>query len=186
MALPSSFTGYSTIQNNYNRLAGVQPTSALQGPTGYDPIQYSQPVNTLRQQRDVININTDGGNSQSRVDSRANRMAEDAMGNLQAQGRFMSLIEPNRIAGLDQYQLTPREQANYRTLNNAGYSQGYSLANAGSGVGSGVRYNSPEGQFIQDIYNRNTRDQAANNALIGYNPSSALEQSYQRLFNRLG
>lgn len=186
MALPSSFTGYSTIQNNYDRLAGVQPMNALQGPTGYDPIQYNRPVDTLRQQRDVININTNGGTPQSRIDSRANRMAEDATSRLYAQGQFNSLIEPNRIAGLDQYRLTPREQANYRTLNNSGYSQGYSLANAGSGVGSGVRYNSPEGQFIQDIYNRNTRDQAASNALTGYTPSSALEQSYQRLFNRLG
>lgn len=186
MALPNSLGSYSTLQGNYNRLAGVQPTSAISQPSGYDPIQYNQPVQQLRQNRDVININTNGGNtSQDRINRQATRLAEQQAAQLRSTGEFMKMLEPQRIQAMNSYTLTPYEQGNFNRLRSVGYSDAYAFANAGSGAGASNRPNSIEGRWIQGAFDRDQRDQQVRNSITGYTPSNALEQSYQRLLGRI-
>lgn len=185
MASPSIFNQYSTVQNTYDRVMGSRPTAALSGPSNYDPIQYSQPANSLRRNADVININTNGGNSQSRIDTLSNRQAEQAAAQLQAGGDFLRLTEPQRIQAANQYRLTPYEQNNFNRLRMAGYSDGYAFNNAGSGAGASYRPNSIEGRTIQGAFDRDQRDARISQTLRRYTPSNALEESYNRLFNRL-
>lgn len=188
MAFANSFTPYGTLEANYNRLAGVQPTTALQGPTGYDPIQYSQPVTNLRQNRDVININTQGnGNSQSRLQNQANRVAErqaaQVLGNWQAQGMINQGLEGARNAYINNYRLTPQERQNINRLTGQGYSTGFAFNNRGTQFASNA--NQAEGRILQENYDQQNAQSGAYNAATGYNYNpSSLEQSYQRLLGR--
>lgn len=164
---------YAAVQNSYQQMMG-------------GPIQYNVPLSNLRQNSVVPNINPQGTLSpEDRIERDATRVAERGITNLMAQGRTMELLDPYRAQGLADYQLTPYEQNNYRKLQQAGYSQDYSLANAGSGAGASYRPNTIEGQFIQGSFDRDQRDRDARWALTGYQPSSQVQRAYQNLLNRI-
>lgn len=186
MATPYSLTPYSTLQANYDRLAGVQPMAAARGPGNYDPIQYSQPIASLRQGGDSLTINTQGtATPQERIDGRANRIAEDQASKYLAYGKTQQLLEPNRIAAINSYQLPGAFKDNYNKLKNIGYSNQYALANAETGAGSDFGANSSQFRMTQGAFDRDQMARSQMNTLYGYTPSNTLEQSYQRLLGRL-
>jgi len=187
MATVSAYTPYGTLEANYNRLAGVQPTTSLQAPTGYDPIQYSQPVTNLRQNRDVININPNGGmSSQDRIQTRANKLAEEqaaqSLGAFQAQGLIRQQLEPARQNFFNNYRLTPQERTNVDRLIGQGYSAGFAFNNRGTRLTANA--NQSTGRAFQNNYDQFNNQIEAINSGFGYNPTNSLEQSYQRLLGR--
>lgn len=188
MASPSNFNQYSTVQNTYDRVIGSRPSSAISGPSNYDPIQYSQPARTMRSPNGRGWSNASGNEEETpydRINRDSLRQAEQAAARLQAGGDLLRLTEPQRIQAANQYRLTPYEQNNFNRLRMAGYSDGYSFNNAGSGAAASYRPNSIEGRTIQGAFDRDQRDDRIRQTLMGYTPSNALEDSYNRLFNRL-
>lgn len=188
MALPNNFSNYSTLQANYDRLAGVQPQSAIKGPNNYDPIRYSQPVNSLRQGGDIINVSSDGNLSpQQQMENQTNRIAQSqasrVLGNFRAQGLINQGLEGARNAYINNYQLTPQERQNINRLTNQGYSTGFAFENRGTQFASNA--NQAEGRILQENYDQQNARSGAFNAATGYNYNpSSLEQSYQRLLGR--
>lgn len=186
MALPNNLSSYSTLQANYDRLAGVQPTTALRGPTDYDPIQYSQPTQNLRQGRDIININTSGNMTpQQRIQTQANRLAEkqaaQALGAYQGVALTQQAIDPIRQNYVNNYKLTDQERNNINRLTGQGYSQGFAFNNRGTQLTANA--NQATGAAFQNNYDQYNNSINALSSAGGYTPTS-LEQSYQRLLGR--
>lgn len=179
ITLQPIYQPYGNVRNSFQQIMGES------GNTG--PIQYNVPLSSMRNSQGQTNINPNGGEEtpEDRINREAFSIAEKRMGQFRADGAFMQLMDPSRAAGLDNYRLTPYEQNNYNKLQQAGYSQDYSLANAGSGAGASYRPNSIEGQFIQGSFDRDQRDRNAGWALTGYQPSSQVQRAYQNLLNRI-
>lgn len=188
MALPNNLSSYSTLQANYDRLAGVQPTTALRGPTDYDPIQYSQPTQNLRQGRDIININTQGDQtSAQRVQNQANRIAErqaaQSLGAIQSIGMTQAALDPIRQNYISNYKLTDQERANVNRLTGQGYSPGFAFNNRGTQLTANA--NQSTGAGFQNNYDQYNNSTNAFRTAAGYPPTNSLEQSYQRLLGRI-
>lgn len=188
MALPNNFTPYSSISASYDRLMGAPAMGGLNQIQSYDPIQYSQPTQNLRQNRDSITINSAGSQSPTqRIQSRANQVSEkiagQTLGQLQAYGQTMQAIDPFRQAYLKNYRLTDQERQNVNRLTSQGYSPGFAFNNRTTQLTDNA--NTLNGRGYQNNYDQWNNSINAFNQAAGYNPTTSLDAAYNRIINRL-